>query len=909
MSETPARALERIQRNRETEEPVLDLLYTDLTTVPPEIYSLTHLRELHLWINRITTIPPELAELGLKHLVLTDNPLEEIADIPGLVLHWDQWSVFQTQLTRQHVVGLQVTKATPLESLPEDWPHLTWLYAADLDLKEIPEHLTRLQNLTHLFLGSNQLKEIPEHLTRLQNLISLNLYNTQLEEIPEHLSRLQNLTHLWLNNNQLKEIPEHLFRLQNLTSLNVHDNPIQEPPPEIVNQGIEAIRNYYAQRKAQGTVRLYESRLLIVGEPGAGKTSLMRKLLDENFNVIADAEDSTTGVNVATGWTFPLDDQADQKFQVNIWDFGGQEIQYATHQFFLSPKALYVLVADDRKQHTLFDYWFNVIQLLGGGSPVLVVLNEYDRCPITNYDHVHFRDHYAGHFNIHQADVDLADTELSRFHALRRRIEELLQALPHVGEQLPAQWKPIRQQLEQQAARNTISLAAYREICAEHKITSEEDQMWLLRYLHCLGVLLHYEDTSLEDTVFLNPRWVLDAVYAVLQAKEVLDNKGRFSKKWLFSLWEFQGYAYEHRGKLLELMLKNHFDLVYRLPNGQYIAPQLLPKVKPDLNWDNTDNLRFRFQYPFIPHGIISRLIVRCHALIHGETVWRQGVVLHKDGARALVEDTVSTGRGDKIIQINLIGPGHARKDLLDYIRGELRSIHSTFPGLEVNEEVPVPQKPDIAVPYNFLLELRYEGQTEFRWPGVSGPLSIETMLVGLEETQALKREREYLMVEKIEINPNISPTFIGSQANPVVQTDAAAQSQAAAKAQAEATSSVDFNFKLELGGLQGAVSELKRDLASNGAEETAQDLADVEDQLKVLKRQEDSPESQDDALGPMNKLSRVLNDLGNKETPAGKALEKIRGGARMAQDLAGKYNKVAEWCGLPCVPSVFLRE
>ena len=53
-----------------------------------------------------------------------------------------------------------------------------------------------------------------------------------------------------------------------------------------------------------------------------------------------------------------------RKFQVNIWDFGGQEIYHATHQFFLTRRSVYILVCDDRKEDTDFFYWLQVVELL-----------------------------------------------------------------------------------------------------------------------------------------------------------------------------------------------------------------------------------------------------------------------------------------------------------------------------------------------------------------------------------------------------------------------------------------------------------------------------------------------------------------------------------------------------------------
>ncbi len=73
-------------------------------------------------------------------------------------------------------------------------------------------------------------------------------------------------------------------------------------------------------------------------------------------------------------WQFPMENG--RQFRVNIWDFGGQEIYHATHQFFLTKRSLYALVADTRKEDTDFYYWLNVVELLSEGSPVLLVKNE-----------------------------------------------------------------------------------------------------------------------------------------------------------------------------------------------------------------------------------------------------------------------------------------------------------------------------------------------------------------------------------------------------------------------------------------------------------------------------------------------------------------------------------------------------
>ena len=43
-----------------------------------------------------------------------------------------------------------------------------------------------------------------------------------------------------------------------------------------------------------------------------------------------------------TSWPIVLSN--DERVRLNVWDFGGQEIMHATHQFFLTTRSLYLVV-------------------------------------------------------------------------------------------------------------------------------------------------------------------------------------------------------------------------------------------------------------------------------------------------------------------------------------------------------------------------------------------------------------------------------------------------------------------------------------------------------------------------------------------------------------------------------------
>ncbi|MGH2412832.1 MAG: COR domain-containing protein [Microcystaceae cyanobacterium] len=366
-------------------------------------------------------------------------------------------------------------------------------------LTEIPDEVFILKQLEILTLEINSLPAIPESISRLQNLTYLNLNRNQLTSLPESISRLQNLTTLNLWNNQITTIPESITRLQNLTIFDLEHNPIETPPLEIVNKGIEAIKSYFRQLEAEGKDYLYEAKLLIIGEAGAGKTTLAKKIENPDYQLQKN-EKSTEGIDVIQ-YTFKMDNN--KVFRVNIWDFGGQEIYHATHQFFLTKRSLYALVADTRKEDTDFYYWLNVVELLSDSSPLLIIKNE-------KQDRQKEIDERALRGQFPNLEETLA-TNLANNRGLSEvlnKIQHYISNLPHVGTPLPKTWKKVREVLEKDT-RNYISLndivinnrgrfnkADLANIWQEEKYANMQDELLQLM----IKFKLCYQIPSSQDT-------------------------------------------------------------------------------------------------------------------------------------------------------------------------------------------------------------------------------------------------------------------------------------------------------------------------------------------------------------------------------------------------------------------------
>lgn len=102
---------------------------------------------------------------------------------------------------------------------------------------------------------------------------------------------------------------------------------------------VAEIFNYLRQLRSGEVRPLNEAKLLLVGQSSVGKTSLVQRLCHNQFD---PHQPQTDGLSV-TSWIIHVNSK---DVRLNVWDFGGQEIYHATHQFFLTKRSLYLLVCN-----------------------------------------------------------------------------------------------------------------------------------------------------------------------------------------------------------------------------------------------------------------------------------------------------------------------------------------------------------------------------------------------------------------------------------------------------------------------------------------------------------------------------------------------------------------------------------
>ncbi|HEY9629419.1 MAG TPA: leucine-rich repeat domain-containing protein [Coleofasciculaceae cyanobacterium] len=678
----------------------LHLASNQISKIPIVIAQLTNLKGLHLGSNQISEIPIVIVQLtNLMMLYLNSNQIKEIPEaiaqltnLTELFLHSNQISLIPDAIAQLSNLTKLSLSGNEISAIPDAIAQLTNLTKLDLsgnEISVIPDAIAQLTNLTKLYLFSNEISVIPDAIAQLTNLTTLDLSSNGISVIPDAIAQLSNLTTLDLEKNQITQIPEAVSQLAQLENLDLRGNPISIPPDILAPKGDETLPDarpildyYFRTQDPTATTQLYEAKVLIVGEGGAGKTSLACKLRNPDYILPPETQDtSTQGIDILR-WEFIGRNQ--QVYKVNLWDFGGQEIYHQTHQFFLTERSLYLLVADSRKEDTDHYFWLQIIRLLSDDSPVLLIQNE----KLDRTCNLNLRELRAEFANLKPPlKTNLADNR--GLSTIQTAIQHSLEDLLPDGIPFPTPWLKVRYSLENDG-RNYINCADYEATCRHHGIHDRAEMFNLSHFLHSLGICLHFQkDPILRHRLILKPNWGTAAVYKILDNPTVKQQLGQFSDADLDNIWQAQQYA-DMRPELLQLM--KAFKVCYEIPRreGHYIAPHLLSPDSPYYDWDASQNLLLRYRYKgFMPKGILTRFIVEMHRQIENVSdpdqalVWKTGVVLVQDRARAEVTERYH----NREISIRLSG-SHQR-DFLIALNHEFQKIHDTYERLEYDTLIP----------------------------------------------------------------------------------------------------------------------------------------------------------------------------------------------------------------------------
>lgn len=725
----------------------LNISKNQLKNLPPEIVELKELIELNISGNQFKSMPSEITKLrNLEKLIVSDNHL---IDLPDEI----------TELKNLRELNVSGNQLTDLQPLIKELKNLNKLVISNNQLVDLPHEIVELKNLTELDVSGNQLKTLPHFIKELKSLNKLNLSGNQLKSLPDEIAKLEYLVELDVSENQIINLPPEILELKNLQKLDVSENkltilpfeivktnldiewnnqlrintiylknnPFENPPVEIVKQGKDAVADYFKSFESEPK-SLKEVKVHLLGEGAAGKTSLLKRLVGEGFS---ENEQQTQGIRIQK-WNVK---DGNKDIILNFWDFGGQEIMHATHQLFLSKRSLYILVLDGRKDEKS-EYWLKLIENFGGDSPILVVINKIDENPAFELNRRFLQEKYhsiKGFFRLSCKFGEGVD-EFSK------ALKEEIMNIRNLEIKWPRSWFNVKNKLERMRTTNTleygeqsehynfIQYKEYKMICEKEGIKDESKQNTLVDFLHDFGVILHFRDISLLGTIVLEPLWITNAIYKIINSEYIVESRGILKLDMLSDILKQSNekdlfYPPDQYGFIVSLMKK--FELSYDLDESTVLLPDLLEIQKPEFEIDYEEALKFVIVYDFLPRSIMPRFIVKMHRDIKNDLRWRTGVVLVDNNFNS----TAVVISDNEARRISIYVNGRQKRDYFAVILQKFREINNSFEKLKATEKIPLPDKPEVTVSYEHLIKLELRGVDTYLPDGSDNEYKVSELL------------------------------------------------------------------------------------------------------------------------------------------------------------------------------------
>ncbi|XP_064619612.1 uncharacterized protein LOC135483043 [Lineus longissimus] len=669
----------------------LEILTADcllLDPLPDTIGGLANLRELSMAGSCLSQLPKSFSNLKkLTKLSLSGVPWPQVkhgqyltnAGFNDFLTKWNLKEYFKRH-QRQHGEDHDILKPFDADD------NLT------LDPTEMGKLNAKIFNMFPRFGFYGKSKPVaestggfPKELLQLVNLTHLDLSYQGIVSVPEDISRLAKLETLLLSDNPYLTSVPGTIGSSPLERLDISDCPsMRTPPREITSKGFFPVMAYL-RRLTTGSVKCKRTKLMLVGLGGAGKTSLVKALLSgTNMSHLESGQDITDGIDIHS-WTVK---GKEDSVTYSVWDFAGQTVYYNTHQFFLSNRAIYLLLWNLRlgAEHAGLDFWLSSISVHAPHAPILVVGSHLDQ---------------VQQFNVPTQQLQKRYPQIAGFHSistltgmgvadLQEKLFSVTMQEKYMGEDIPEVWFNFEKAVisEREISTNIINYQRVEEIAFASGIFDELETSQAVQFLHDLGTVQHFDNEFLKDQVVINPQWIVDVMASVVSVKDSPIKEGKFRHSDVSQVWN------EHPKKLHKWLLRltEKFDLTFPLAEREMnIVPCLLPETEPEVSWPDIDKasghkestMAYRFEY--LPVGLFNRGQVRLYEYCDSSIIWKRGSLLNKNGHTALV-----TQRKDNKLLVKCQGP--RPENMLFMIHEVFETlIQESFKGVVYDYKVPCP--------------------------------------------------------------------------------------------------------------------------------------------------------------------------------------------------------------------------
>ncbi len=543
-------------------------------------------------------------------------------------------------------------------------PNLVTLILKRNKIRIISEKIKLLKRLETLDLSENSFVDFPTSILSISNLKNLNLQLNNISCLPDKIDELFNLEHFSIYANNLEALPKSLLNIDNLKEFEFHSNdikvifdkPIETIPAEIYNQGIRGINAYLLSIDGKSVEKSYEAKLVIIGNSGVGKTTLIENLLNESYGTLSHS--STHGVEVRE-WMIDgehLGLERDVTFKLNVWDFGGQGVYRELQQFFCSQNTFYIYVTCSNKEisrdkYTTDSYWLSSIRSLSYNpmtnhySPIICVIN---KCDQENGLNRSIQENLLHQFK--ESIVDMQEVSCKKGKGIKelrasifRNINRINIENAPLADTISNNWFNLKNNILRlkKGRKAILTKREYEQLYREHKLEKNEAEA-LLKFMHSTGMLVYFETNSeLRWFILLEVKVLLEVTH-----KLYFNLPSQQRNNGIITIDDFEELVH---GVNMEwdrlLYFLKWFNIIHEVEekSGKYLIPPLLPTRTANIpeyleKNDRSVNITYNFN-PFIPASLFYKILTKNYELIDNAKISSSVIIFSYKGDKVVLEE------------------------------------------------------------------------------------------------------------------------------------------------------------------------------------------------------------------------------------------------------------------------------